>query len=88
MIVSDEDMEGSLFGVAVFAGFLIIEVFDDLEGGEFAGITASIGAKAGATHATVLFDADEFRDRGVGGKEFAFFRCGIFSHDIMLWRSL
>jgi hypothetical protein len=43
LVVSDEDMEGGLFGVPVFAGFLIIEVFDDLEGGEFAGITASIG---------------------------------------------
>lgn len=65
LIVSDEHLEGGLFGVAVFAGFLIIEVFDDLEGGEFARMTTSIGATAGAAHATVVFDTDEFCDRGV-----------------------
>ena len=36
-LVSDKGLETGLFGVSVFAGLIVIEVFDDLEACEFAG---------------------------------------------------
>ena len=44
LVVLNQDLEGLLFRVAVFTGFFVGEVFDDLKGGEFSGVSAFVRA--------------------------------------------
>jgi len=45
VVILDEYLEASLFWIAVSAGFLVVEVLEDGEGCEFAGIAAFVGAE-------------------------------------------
>ena len=44
LVIFDEDLERFLFGVAIFAGFFVGEVFGDFEGGEFSRMATLIRA--------------------------------------------
>ncbi|MEY3394739.1 MAG: hypothetical protein RL346_975 [Verrucomicrobiota bacterium] len=78
LVVLDQDLEFLLPGIAVLPQFLVGKVFGDFEHSDFSRMSATIRAKAGAAHTTLILEFDKLRHRGMAGEQFALWEIEFF----------